>query len=86
MADKGAMKTTSNFFADFDMFAASPTLRANEEPILSSFCTGIFSFLLTGLFFYIFVNKMVDVGNYKEIESVQTEGVSFIIFLVIESK
>lgn len=75
---KAAEKATRNFFGDFDMFAASPTLRANEGPALSSFCTGFFSFMLTALFFYIFVDGMIKIGNYKKIESVQTEGVNFI--------
>lgn len=74
------MKTLRNFFGEFDMFAALPTLRTNEEPIMTTFYTGLFSFGLTVYFAYIFISGCIGIANYQKINSVQTQSVVFLLF------
>lgn len=61
------MEKVKNFFREFDLFAALPTLRAKSNPETVNTCGGILSLLVTLFFIYIFIYQFVQVANWEKI-------------------
>lgn len=59
----------TNFILYFDSFTAPATLRTADGGQTNSMCTGIFSFLLTGFFMYVFVIKSMEITQFEEVEA-----------------
>ena len=63
------MGMITNFILYFDSFTAPATLRTSDGGETNSMCTGIFSFLLTGFFMYVFVIKSMEITAFEEVEA-----------------
>jgi uncharacterized membrane protein len=50
------LEKVRHFFSSFDMFAASPTLRAKSKSETSNTLGGVISLMILILFFYLFVS------------------------------
>lgn len=55
------------FFKQFDLFAASPTLRARSEPEITNICGGVLSFFVIVIFLILFIINCVGVATLSEI-------------------
>ena len=62
------MNIIKKIFIEFDLFSALPTLRARGETDIMSIFGGILSFLLIGTFTFVFVQRTVNVLEYRAIE------------------
>jgi hypothetical protein len=62
-----------NFFSSFDMFAASPTLRAKSKSETSNTLGGVISLMILIVFFYVFISEIVQVVSWSKIQSVQSQ-------------
>ena len=67
------LEKVRNFFCSFDMFAASPTLRAKSKSETSNTLGGVISLLILSLFFYLFVSEIVQVTSWNKIQSVESQ-------------
>jgi hypothetical protein len=64
------MQKVREFFHNFDMFTAMPTLRAKSEPEVANSFGGILSIIVLLLFSYLFIAQLAQVTNWEKISSI----------------
>ena len=58
------MQKIREFTHQFDMFAASPTLRAHGQSDIVNACGGFFSLALLAVFIYVFIDLNIKTVRY----------------------